>query len=382
MYALMVVPSDFPNGDAGAVRDLAFAKIYQELGYQVVLIGMGKNASDGTIDGIRFFSLYHNKDSIFQHIIQYVLYKKRLAALVCEITQNAGTPGLVHINDICGGAINWLIGFCNDNSVPILHDSTEWYSESEFKYGKWDKAYILKDRLNRKIIRNPIKVICISSYLEDHFKSRGLRTIRVPVIMDVKNASKSLRHPDDDGIVRLIYAGSPAAKDYLGEIIGAITGLPSSKQARLSAHILGIDEDTLMKICHVKEIPECVKVYGRVPRRQVIEVMRVMDFSLLMRPSGERYAMAGFPTKSVEAMSHRVAMICNLTSDLGMYLKDGENAVIADDCTADSFREAINRVLAMDRDEIENIKDRARLLAEDSFDYRIFSNCIKQFIEK
>ena len=75
-------------------------------------------------------------------------------------------------------------------------------------------------------------------------------------------------------------------------------------------------------------------------------------------------------------------MICNLTSDLGMYLKDGENAVIADDCTADSFREAINRVLAMDRDEIENIKDRARLLAEDSFDYRIFSNCIKQFIEK
>ena len=35
MYVLMVVPSNFPNGDAGAVRDMAFAKIYQELGYEV-----------------------------------------------------------------------------------------------------------------------------------------------------------------------------------------------------------------------------------------------------------------------------------------------------------------------------------------------------------
>ena len=35
MYVLMVVPSDFPNGDAGAVRDEAFALIYKELGYDV-----------------------------------------------------------------------------------------------------------------------------------------------------------------------------------------------------------------------------------------------------------------------------------------------------------------------------------------------------------
>ena len=47
MYVLMVVPSNFPNGDAGAVRDMAFAKIYQELGYEVYLIGAGKTGKKG-----------------------------------------------------------------------------------------------------------------------------------------------------------------------------------------------------------------------------------------------------------------------------------------------------------------------------------------------
>ena len=91
--------------------------------------------------------------------------------------------------------------------------------------------------------------------------------------------------------------------------------------------------------------------------------------------------MAGFPTKSVEAMSHGVAMLCNLSSDLGMYLKNMDNAIIVDGCTTDEMTRAIRSVLMLNRYEIEKIKENARKTAEKYFDYRCWIEQVKLFLE-
>ena len=75
MHAMMIVPSNFPEGDAGAVRDMAFAKIYQELGYQVTIIGMGKQKQRGIIEGIEYYSLYKEKETKLEHFIQKEIAK-------------------------------------------------------------------------------------------------------------------------------------------------------------------------------------------------------------------------------------------------------------------------------------------------------------------
>ena len=377
MYVLMVVPSNFPNGDAGAVRDMAFAKIYQELGYEVYLIGAGKTGKKGEYNGVHYYSIYKEVNNLKDYLLKVLSLSRDYMALVRKIMVERETPAIIHINSIPEVTIGKLIRISKDNNIPLLHDSTEWYSPCEFQHGKFDKAYILKDRLNRKIIRNPIKVIGISSYLAEHFKSRGLKSIRIPVIMDVRNTNTSVTA---DNKVRLIYAGSPANKDYLREIVLGVIDLNKDQQEQLELHILGATEEQVKKLTCVDELPKCIILYGRVPREKVEEVMLEMDFSALLRPSEERYTKAGFPTKSIEAMSHGVAMICNLSSDLGMYLKDGENAIIVDGYDEKSFTRSLERVLTMSRSEIDSIKHNARLLAEEVFDYRNWIKTVSEFI--
>jgi hypothetical protein len=67
---------------------------------------------------------------------------------------------------------------------------------------------------------------------------------------------------------------------------------------------------------------------GRIPRPQVLEELSKADFTVLMRSEEQRYAKAGFPTKFVESLATATPVIANSTSDLGMYLKDGENGYV------------------------------------------------------
>ena len=344
MYVLMVVPSNFPNGDAGAVRDMAFAKIYQELGYEVYLIGAGKTGKKGEYNGVHYYSIYKEVNNLKDYLLKVLSLSRDYMALVRKIMVERETPAIIHINSIPEVTIGKLIRISKDNNIPLLHDSTEWYSPCD---------------------------------LAEHFKSRGLKSIRIPVIMDVLNTNTSVTA---DNKVRLIYAGSPANKDYLREIVLGVIDLNKDQQEQLELHILGATEEQVKKLTCVDELPKCIILYGRVPREKVEEVMLEMDFSALLRPSEERYTKAGFPTKSIEAMSHGVAMICNLSSDLGMYLKDGENAIIVDGYDEKSFTRSLERVLTMSRSEIDSIKHNARLLAEEVFDYRNWIKTVSEFI--
>lgn len=377
MYVLMVVPSNFPNGDAGAVRDLAFANIFQKLGYNVFLIGAGKGNVEGDYNGVHYYSVFREAHNKIDHLNRFLKSKSAYVSVINHLIDKNGLPAILYVNDVSHGVINYLRKTAEKNSIPLLHDSTEWYSPCEFSRGKLDKAYILKDRLNRKVIRDPIRVIGISSYLTDYFKGRGLKAIRIPVIMDVANTKTSV---NADEKVKLIYAGSPANKDYLREIVLGVSLLPEVEQTKLELHILGATDDQIRRLTKLDKLPECIKAYGRVPREKVEEVMLQMDFSVLLRPSGERYAKAGFPTKSVEAMSHGVAMICNISSDLGMYLRDGENAVIVDGYDEKALSKSLERVLSMSRAEINVIKYKARQLAEKEFDYRSWVDTVSEFI--
>lgn len=379
MYVLMVVPSDFPNGDAGAVRDLAFAKIYQNLGYEVVLIGNGKNFHTGLYNGVEYYSFYEKRKTKIDHFRYYFGHKNKLINCLNNIELEKGIPDVIHINHISEGSIKYLTNLSQKKNIPIIHDSTEWYSPCEFRKGRFDKSYILKDRLNRKLIKSPMKVIAISKYLENYFKNKGLDTVRIPVIMDSEKIQKTINDSISSKI-QFIYAGSPGKKDNLKEVMHGFMMLSNKEKDRIEFHVLGITKEELKSICNIKEIESFVNVYGRVPRDEVLKIMKEMDFSVLLRPEKERYTKAGFPTKSVESMMNGVAMMCNLTSDLEDYLVNKENAIIVKDCSRDSFVEALRVILNLKREKINNIKKEAYKLAENEFDYRKYINTVKKLL--
>lgn len=56
---VVITGNSYPKGDAGAVRQHAFCKLIQQIGYNPIVIGMGKTMQfqDEEYDGIRYHSL-------------------------------------------------------------------------------------------------------------------------------------------------------------------------------------------------------------------------------------------------------------------------------------------------------------------------------------
>lgn len=378
MYVLMVVPSDFPNGDAGALRDLSFAAIYQSLGYKVVLIGAGNKSREGKYEGIHYYSIFQNADNFIGHMKRFLLSKSRYLNIVNEIIKNEGLPSVIHINDVSHGVIKNLCNLAIKKNIYITHDSTEWYSPCEFPRGELDKQFILKDHLNKHVIRSPIRVYAISSYLEGYFKEKRIRSVRIPVIMDVENAEISIN--TEINKIKLIYAGSPGRKDLLNEIVLGVEALSFREKDKIVFNVYGVNEDQIKEMTGLNVLSDCIRIHGHVSRNDVKNALLESDFSVLLRPTEERYAKAGFPTKSVEAMSHGVAMLCNISSDLGLYLEDMKNAIIVDGYMAEALTRAIRKLLPLSKEKITEIKKKARLTALQNFDYRLWIDVVDELL--
>lgn len=185
----------------------------------------------------------------------------------------------------------------------------------------------------------------------------------------------------------MLYAGSPGKKDYLKEIVEAMAGLERDKLVNIKLVLLGINKTQLITMCEVSEnaINKCghsLKIMGRVEKSEVLHYLQRTDFSVLLRSESQRYAKAGFPTKVVESLATGTPVLCNLTSDLGMYLKDGENSIIVKDCTATKFKDALRRVLDLTYEDRLKLYDNARQTAQKEFDYRCFTEEFNSFLCK
>ena len=154
------------------------------------------------------------------------------------------------------------------------------------------------------------------------------------------------------------------------------------EKERLEFHVFGVNRTQIAHLCKRQVLDSCFQIYGRVPRNEVIRVLRDMDFSLLLRPADERYAKAGFPTKAVEAMSNGVVMMCNISSDLDLYLKDAANAIIVQDATPEALAEAVRRALALSREDIHHLKHAAKKMAIEKFDYQKYVDTMQHFIQE
>lgn len=148
---------------------------------------------------------------------------------------------------------------------------------------------------------------------------------------------------------------------------------------------MGIDRNALAKLCCLPEDDLsamcCIRALGRIPRNEVIQHLNETDFTILIRSSIARYAKAGFPTKVVESLMSSTPVICNMTSDLGMYLKDGYDCIEVEHEDPESIVKALRRALALTPEQKDQMKKNARKTAEENFDYRLYIEEFRKFIK-
>lgn len=376
---LIVAYYPLPEGSAGSERIKSLARLAAAADFKPIIIGKtnGRNVR-GDIDGIPFIAFGDTS-----RLRTYLSFGKKVIAEAKKIAENDEIDAIILGTSTLLSEIQ-IRNYAHRNGIPLIKDVVEWYSPSQFRLGRLAFPYIEKSISNRLVDKKRDRVIAISEYLEQHYASAGVRTIRIPIFFKQDEYSSLALHKAP-GSTSIIYAGSPGKKDYLHIVIQSLFLLPHEllDGNKLKIHLAGVSDTQVKTICNetaldYHAIEHVVEAYGRISRDEVLKLYRQSDFSILIRDGSQRYAKAGFPSKIVESLSMGVPPICNFTSDLAMYLRDGQTCIEVEDCNAEACADALKRVLELSPEKTTTMKTSAKELATRQFNIDSF---VPQFRE-
>jgi glycosyltransferase involved in cell wall biosynthesis len=123
-----------------------------------------------------------------------------------------------------------------------------------------------------------------------------------------------------------------------------------------------------------------VYIMGKIPQQEVHQAYMDADYSIFIRED-KRSSHAGFPTKLAESMAAGTPVITNDTGDIGLYLKNGENGYLLQDTSPESIKKVLEKILQLTSEETIEMRSKARKTAEESFDFRVYKQLMKDFLE-
>jgi glycosyltransferase involved in cell wall biosynthesis len=369
-----IVEADFARPNASTNRVLNNVKaIISHHGWHVTIIGYGdvpEMHSDTTIKNVKrgrgvVMKLFY---FVFRGVLVTKLLKKQSEKADVLIYYGSSSRFLFP-----------LLQYARRNKIKIMADVVEWYDYSHLPLGQFGLAALDIHLGMTKFIPRCDGAIVISTFLKNYFASKNLKTIRIPVLIDTRSTFFREVHVEsfDKKQLHLIYAGTPGKKDNVLNVIQTVEQLAKSGVS-IQFHLLGSSKSDLG--FYPKDIfSDAIVFHGKILQHLVPKYLEQADFSILLRPN-KRYSQAGFPTKFVESLNAGLPVIANLTSDLGLYLKDGYNGFIVNTVSADTLTEKIKGILLMDKNELLMMKKNARQTAIDQFDYRIYSGMLQDFL--
>lgn len=383
MYNVIIVTMNkYPNGDAGSIRQQSFARIFQYLGYKVLVVSLGKSTDFKfrTYEGIDYISLRERKNTIITKIKNIVLFNSRLNKII-NLNPNIK---FVMMTTLFPNIWYYLKNKSIEKGYKLIHDSVEWYSPTEFKFGYFSYSYFINNFYNTRGIDKHFRVVCITDFLKSEFNKRDILTTVIPVIFST-DGFKKIKKERIGSNLRLIYAGNLGSKDFIDKSIQSILELNRRNKRHIYLSVFGITRNSYLKFNKINDVDsnefdKYINFYGKVSRTDVLNAYQNVDFSILMRPESLRYAKAGFPTKVVESLFSSTPVICNLTSDLYKYIVNLENGIIVKDFSKESFTNALELCLSLNDEQIIEMSIKARELAEEQFDIKKYINKFSEFL--
>ncbi len=384
----------FPEGDAGAARVLGVAKALRVCGWGVTFAGAEAKSreEDIRVDGSHQFDgfSYYSQNELrtirlgpLTRLWRYFQTGKN--TLKWLERQPEGSIDAIILYDGLSCYHARLYEFAKRKGIPLVGDRTEWYDSGSgiggrFGLFRWDVEATL-----RLWVPKADGVITISSYLERHFRSRGCHVLRVPPLVDLQDEkwrTAEKKQTMKTGL-QLVFAGHAGKKDYVVNAVRSLA-MPGMAGKGIRLVLLGPTREELAASLGpdaglLESLKEQLEFVGTVPHRQALHRVAECDFSIMLRPN-ERYAHAGFPTKLVESMACGVPIMGNLTSDIGMYVREGAEGLVLEDCSPESFARGIKRALALSADQRREMSAQTRRRAEESFDYRNWADRLGEFM--
>lgn len=381
-------PIKFPFGNASGNLLHSVAKAITEAGWHVLIVGIGEprkqdRQPDNTymIDGIQYDSIYKQNDTKIRKALK--LLSGGNAFKKTWIRNGVDNPyAIISYSSYFIGNYRIIDEFTKSPSKFIVY-SVEWFIYKQFKMGRLSWKFI-NSELGMRLYKRSKNAIVISSLLEQQFEEKVQHIFRIPPIVDTQSIEYIPKSTGEQ--LKLFYAGRPITKDYLHTVIQGINQLNEDEQKRIIFNICGTDRRLLHSYLASKGVdldnsPDTIVVHGYVPRETLIEMLGNSDFLPLLRPQ-LRYANANFPSKVPEALAAGLPLLINYTTDFEMFIRDGYEGIIVEDCTPQAMAVALRKALALTEDELNAMRQAARTCAERNFDYRNYVEPLRAFLEK
>lgn len=356
MNLLFVSSCQYPEGGAAANRHLAYAKGLVELNNKVTFILISDNDKqdrDFVLDGINFISASP---------VSEIAKKSKLRQLYSSFRaiKNAKRKILaLHSREIVDAVILLdtyffilypFIKLCHNLKIKIFHERTEYPLVVERK-GALGKIH---NRIYTTFILPGFDgIYVISNALRNYFIEITRNKIPVSILNMVVDPSRFTyeNNSNTENLKSLVYCGSmDIEKDGVDILIRsfgkAINRQGSKEDLRLT--LIGDVSNSILKnkLDRIVEESGCsgrVIFTGLVTRQRIPELLNNAHALALSRPDNKQ-AEGGFPTKLGEYLTTGKPVIITDVGEIGLFLKDGENAFVANPGSIDSFSDKIVQV--------------------------------------
>lgn len=382
MKILYIGSFRLPDGDAAAQRVINNAKLMRELGCEVDFISFGGNGDNGEVENFRYVvshDLDINWHNIYSKLKSIIRKGYRASNIIGDIIDKYDV--LVMYNP-SGYLVKKMMSLCQRKSIKLISDVTEWYSVNDFPKGKLNPFYWKYQFDERFVLPRVKNVIPISTYLFAHYSKSPNRIILPPLvdILEKKWSQESIKKDVFSGKT-IIYAGSLGnKKDRLDVFLDALEGA-IRKGANLHLMILGGSVISYSSEEQRQFLSKYVRILGKVSQKDVPRYYKLADFSVLIRDNN-RKSNAGFSTKLVESIVSGVIPIVNVTSDIDKYLENNKNALILNSISVSDIENKLLIINKMSNDRLEMMHKEVRNVALKFFDYRVYKENMKCFLEK
>lgn len=361
---------EFPDKNAAAHRVLSNAKIFKNLGYNVVFIGVDRN-------GEKFVDIQKTKMSIQGFELYRVPYPRSSKAWISYLTdirhyinviKQYENVYMIVLYNFQAIAMKKILCYCRKHSIMCCADVTEWRSSKGEgivyrclkEADTWYRMKILHKKLDGLIV--------ISRYLKDYYKN-SKNVVLLPALVDIREEKWNNCFAKSKDNLVLVYAGNPGKKDKLDVLVNSINMV----NRPCCLEIIGITKEQFIesnpKMKKIIDKNNRVIFHGRLSHLETLNFIKKANYSCFFRENN-RVSNAGFPTKLAEAISCGTPVITNNTSDIGDYILNGKNGYLLSGNSINEITKVLNNA------NIERTVDR------NLFDYNKYIERMRQFFEE
>lgn len=337
MFDTIIIAHDYFEGSASTNRILCFAKGYRDNGKDVhLMLYAPQGHQDLSIDGI-YVHFYYEPKIPFKiirrvvGIVRYVYAIKKMYVPRRTIIHIYRTP--------------WWGCFFNQNRYNFFYERGEvpFYSTAK------SLVYKIQEYIGRSEAKKATGMLAQTYSLKDYYGRYEVKNIEVINMFVDISRFENLR--SDKSIKYIAYCGTISKhKDGVDDLITAFN-LVHRRHPDFKLYLIGAfealygEEKVVRNMVTTLGLDDAVIFTGRVKPTEIPRLLVNATILALARPANEQ-TKYGFPTKLGEYLCTGNPIVLTAVGEIGKYMHDHENCVLAQPDNAEDFAAKLEWVIS------------------------------------